>query len=300
MSTRDPDRPGDTGSERAPVAGAKPGTDAAARTVTALRTEGAALDHLVRPLRPEQWSLPTPAPGWSIAHQVGHLCWTDRAALSAMTDEPAFLHLLGRAKSNPTALVDEGAAQAARLDPAELLEQWTQTRERLAGALLAHRSDQPISWFGPPMRSRSMATARLMETWAHGQDVADALGVTHPRSVGLRDIAHLGIATRDYAFAVNGLPAPAEQFRVELAAGDGEVWSWGPREAPQRVSGSAEAFALVVTQRRLAAEVGLVATGQDARRWLTIAQAFAGPAGRGAAPDTSAGPAAASGCGAEL
>ena len=128
-----------------------------------------------------------------------------------------------------------------------------------------------------------MATARLMETWAHGLDVADALGVRRRESPGLRDIAHLGIRTRDYAFAVNGLQPPTEEFRVELAAEDGEVWTWGPDEATQLVTGSAEAFCQVVTQRRDPADVGLVATGRDARRWLTIAQAFAGPPGRAAA-----------------
>src|SRR5450759_969756 len=285
MSTRDPGRPGDTGSQAGlTVSAAAHGLEA---TVAALRAEGRTLEQLVRPLRCEQWSLPTPAAGWTLAHQIGHLWWTDRVCLTSLTDEPAFLDLLRQAKANPADLVDEGAARGAREDPAELLEQWSRAREHLADALLAHPQDQPIRWFGPPMRSRSMTTARLMETWAHGLDVADALGVMRPASPGIRDIAHLGVRTRDYAFAVNGLQLPSEQFRVELAAADGQVWTWGPAEASQRVTGSAQAFCQVVTQRRDAAEVGLVATGQDARRWLTIAQAFAGPPGRAAAADTS-------------
>jgi uncharacterized protein (TIGR03084 family) len=284
MSTRDQGRPSDTGSDGGRVVSAA--ADALARTVAALRAEGSALEQLVRPLCSDEWSLPTPAAGWTIAHQVGHLWWTDRVSLTSLTDEPAFLDLLRQAKANPADMVDEGAAHAARVDPAELLEQWKQARERLADALLAHPQDQPIRWFGPPMRSRSMATARLMETWAHGLDVADALGTTRRASPGLRDIAHLGVRTRDYAFGVNGLQPPTEEFRVELAAGDGEVWTWGPQEASQRVTGSAEAFCQVVTQRRDAAEVGLVATGEDARTWLTIAQAFAGPPGRAAAANT--------------
>lgn len=126
-----------------------------------------------------------------------------------------------------------------------------------------------------------MATARLMETWAHGLDVADALGVKRTASPGLKSIAHIGVRTRDFAFAVNGLPAPAEPFLVELRAPDGAAWSWGPADAAQRVTGSAEDFCMLVTQRRPHAELDVAAVGPDAERWLTIAQAFAGPPGSG-------------------
>jgi len=61
-----------------------------------------------------------------------------------------------------------------------------------------------------------MATARLMETWAHGLDVADALGVKRPATERLRSIAHIGVRTRDYAFVINDLAPPNEPFLVEL------------------------------------------------------------------------------------
>jgi uncharacterized protein (TIGR03084 family) len=138
-----------------------------------------------------------------------------------------------------------------------------------------------LPWFGPPMSAASMATARLMETWAHGLDVADALGVSRPATARLRSIAHIGVRTRDYAFAVNGLAAPADPFLVELRAPDGTTWSWGPADAAQRVRGSAEDFCMLVTQRRPRAELDVAADGADALTWLTIAQAFAGPPGAG-------------------
>jgi uncharacterized protein (TIGR03084 family) len=97
----------------------------------------------------------------------------------------------------------------------------------------------------------------------------------------LRSVAHIGVRTRDFAFAVHGLPAPADPFLVELRAPDGTTWSWGPADAPQRVSGSAEDFCMLVTQRRPRAELDVTAEGADARQWLTIAQAFAGPPGAG-------------------
>src|SRR5690606_30217002 len=38
-----------------------------------LRAEGDDLDALVATLPDENWALPTPAEGWTIAHQIGHL-----------------------------------------------------------------------------------------------------------------------------------------------------------------------------------------------------------------------------------
>ena len=116
------------------------------------------------------------------------------------------------------------------------------------------------------MSVTSMVTARLMETWAHGQDVADALGATRIPTDRLRHIAHLGFRTRDFAYAARGLTPPASPFRVELVAPDGSTWAHGPEDASDRVSGSALDFCLLVTQRRHRDDVDLVATG-DADEW---------------------------------
>jgi len=126
-----------------------------------------------------------------------------------------------------------------------------------------------------------MATARLMETWAHGQDVADALGVTREPAMRLRSVAHIGVRTRNFAYSVRGKTPPAEEFRVELTAPDGSLWTWGPADAAQRVTGPAVDFCLLVTQRRHPDDLAVRAQGQDAAEWLTIAQAFAGPTGAG-------------------
>jgi uncharacterized protein (TIGR03084 family) len=131
------------------------------------------------------------------------------------------------------------------------------------------------------MSAASMATARLMETWAHGQDVHDALGVPREPSDRLRHVAHIGVRTRDFAYLVRDLPVPSEQFRVELTAPSGEVWTWGPADAANRVRGPALDFCLLVTQRVHRSDTALVADGADAEQWLGIAQAFAGPPGPG-------------------
>ena len=249
--------------------------------VADLRAESDALDALVADLDDAGWRTETPAAGWTIAHQIAHLWWTDRVSVVAVTDDAGFAEIVRGAATNPTGFVDEGAEQLATTPPADMLAEWRRTRATLHDELLGVADGRKLPWFGPPMSAASMATARLMETWAHGLDVADALGVRRPATARLRSVAHIGVRTRDFAFTVHGRPIPAEPFRIELRAPDGDVWTWGPDDAGQRVVGSAEDFCMLVTQRRPVAELDVSAHGADAETWLTIAQAFAGPPGTG-------------------
>ncbi len=249
--------------------------------VADLKAESDELDALVTSLPATRWAEPTPSPGWTIAHQIAHLWWTDRVALTAVNDAAGFAEVQAKAAQNPAGFVDGGAEELARTPPAELLTKWRLTRDQLHEALLAVAENQKLPWFGPPMSAASMATARLMETWAHGLDVADTLGVTRRPTARLRSIAHIGVRTRDFSFVINGLPPPTEPFLVELRAPDGEVWSWGPPDAAQQVTGAAHDFCCLVTQRRPLIALDVTAQGDDAQRWLSIAQAFAGPPGPG-------------------
>ncbi|WP_055526858.1 TIGR03084 family metal-binding protein [Streptomyces graminilatus] len=250
--------------------------------------ESAQLDHLVAELSGEQWALDTPAPAWTVAHQIAHLAWTDRSSVLALTDQAAFAHEVENALTAPGDFVDNGAEEGAGKPPARLLADWRAGREALADALRAAPAGMRFPWYGPPMSTASMATARLMETWAHGLDVADALGV--PRiapTARLRHIARLGVRTRDYAFGMHGMAPPFEEFRVELVGPDGELWAFGPKDtkfAAGRVTGPALDFCLLVTQRAHRSDLALHAEGTDADQWLDIAQAFAGPPGDGREP----------------
>jgi uncharacterized protein (TIGR03084 family) len=248
-----------------------------------LDAESADADRLVAQLTPRQWALETPAPGWTIAHQIGHLAWTDEQALLAATDQEAFAAtLLAFANDDePLGLTDREAARLAALGPAELLERWRDRRSQLSAALAAVPQGERLPWFGPPMAVASMATARIMETWAHGQDVADALGVTRVPTARLRHVAHIGVRARPFAYHAHGLEVPADDVRVELAGPGGDRWTWGPPEASDRVTGPALDFCLLVTQRRHRDDLAVAAVGAQADRWLDIAQAFAGPPGAG-------------------
>jgi uncharacterized protein (TIGR03084 family) len=246
-----------------------------------LSAESAELDLLVGGLPADGWSTPTPAEGWTIAHQVAHLAWTDEAARLAAAEPDEFKVALQEAAANPTGYVDEGAQQIATLPPAELLTHWREGRGELQVALKAVPPGEKVQWYGPPMSPTSMATARLMETWAHGQDVVDALGVKRQPTARLKHVAHLAVRTRNFAYLLNDKTPPAAEFHVELRAPDGQTWSWGPEEAEQRVTGSALDFCLLATQRRHRDDLDVQAVGADAEDWLGIIQAFAGLPGKG-------------------
>jgi len=261
-----------------------------------LAAEGDQLRAVIVDLDDAAWQTATPAVGWTIADTIGHLAWTDEVAvLAAAVSDVARRTEAGKqwdavvlsAIEDPTGFVDTAAHEFGSLSPEQLLGRWDAGRSALVQALQSHPEGEKLPWFGPPMSPASMATARFMETWAHALDVYDALadaGAAAGRPAPtdrIKHVAHIGVRTRNYAFANNELEAPGEEFRVELVAPSGETWSWGPAEAAQRVTGTADDFCQLVTQRVHRDDTDLIAVGDDAATWLTIAQAFAGPAGGG-------------------
>ncbi|NUU25367.1 MAG: TIGR03084 family protein [Streptomycetaceae bacterium] len=251
-----------------------------------LAAEGAALDALVAELDADQWELPTPAEGWAIADQLSHLTFTDEMAVMAVRDPDAFRAATPQVVAMLQSGIDASQQRRAGETPGELLARWRGSRDAVLEALAGHPSGTRFPWFGPPMSPAGIATGRLMETWAHGGDIADALGVRREPTSRVRHIVRLGVHARDHAFAVHGLPAPTDAFRVELLGPDGLEWTFGPADAPQKVTGPGHDFALLATRRVNRADTALKAEGPDADRWLDIAQAFVGSPGDGRAPGT--------------
>ena len=249
-----------------------------------LAAEGTRLEAVVADLPDADWRRPTPAAGWDVATQLAHLAWTDEAAHAAATDKARWDALVLEAMADPERAVDRAALTGGLAAPSVILGRWRTARSRLAETLRVYPPGQKMPWYGPPMSATSMATARLMETWAHSLDVHEALGVEPEVSDRIRHIAHLGVRTRAFAFAVHGLEAPADEVRIALTAPSGDLWAWGPEDAAQTVTGPAYDFCLLVTQRVNRADTSLVAVGRDANTWLSIAQCFAGPPGEGREP----------------
>ena len=249
-----------------------------------LTAEGDRLEAIVAGLDADAWRTPTPAAGWTVATQVAHLAWTDEVAVTAATDKAGWDALVTEAIKDPEGFVDAEAFRGAEAGPDELLDRWRAARAALVRTLRAVPPGEKLPWFGPPMSPTSMATARFMETWAHSLDVHEALGVDPERTDRVRHVAHLGVRTRNFAYLVHEKDAPTEEFRVELTAPSGDLWTYGPEDSTQSVRGSAWDFCLLVTQRVHRRDTDLVAQGRDANEWLSIAQAFAGPPGPGREP----------------
>ncbi|MGP3956502.1 TIGR03084 family metal-binding protein [Nonomuraea sp. 3N208] len=249
-----------------------------------LRAETASFEALLQPLRDEDWELATPAEGWAIRDQVSHLAWFDDAAVLAVTDPEGFNTSLADFAVAGFSSVDDLVVQARGKSPAELREWFRAARARSIEEFAALNARDRVPWFGPAMSAASFVTARLMETWAHGQDVADALGVVRKPTARLRHVAMMGFKARPYSFAVRGLSVPAEPVRAELTMPDGNAWTAGPPEASAVVRGPMLDFCLAVTQRVHLSDTALEIEGEPARAWMEIAQAFAGPPGKGRAP----------------
>jgi uncharacterized protein (TIGR03084 family) len=252
-----------------------------------LLAEQEALDEVVAGLTAEQLALPTPSPRWTVADQLAHLTYFDRNAALAIVDPDAFpatVHALIEAAAGGEEAVDAFEMDEWRhLPPAELLAAWRAGRAQLAEAAATLENDTRIAWYGPSMGSKSFLTARLMEVWAHGQDIVDTVGGDRPATDRLKHIAQLGVITRKWSYLNRGMEPLEGEVRVTLTAPSGEVWTWGD-DPDNTVTGPAEDFCLVVTQRRHVDDTDLVVTGEVARDWLVRAQAFAGPATDGPQP----------------
>jgi uncharacterized protein (TIGR03084 family) len=246
-----------------------------------LEAEHRGLDVLVSTLDEAGWARPTPAEGWAVRDQLSHLAYFDDAAVAAMTDPTAFASLVAEALAGADPMA-EHLRRGRTLSGAEILSWWRASRQAMMAATIELPEGARVPWFGPPMGVLSFFSARLMETWAHGQDVADALDLARPATARLRHIAHLGVRTRSFSYIARGLEPPSTSVRVLLTGPSGEKWQWEEAGSGlDSVQGPALDFCLVVTQRRNIADTALVVEGESARQWMSIAQAFAGPPGPG-------------------
>jgi uncharacterized protein (TIGR03084 family) len=241
-----------------------------------LTAESVQLDQWVAGLAEPAWATVTTPEGWTVTDQIAHLHWTDTASLTALQEPEAFAEMLRAAATDPTGFVDAQSAETALIPPGDLLLAWREGRVELDAALREVPDGEKVPWFGPPMSAASMATARVMETWAHGHDVGEALGITIPRTSRARHVCHIGVRARGYAYLVHGESDPGVDIRVELTGPDGDLWTWGPADADERVTGSGHDFALLATRRRHLDDVDVAAHGEHAAHWLSIVQAFAG------------------------
>jgi len=249
-----------------------------------LAAESAVTRALVAGLDEAGWHTPTPAAGWDIADQISHLAYFDEVTVRSAVRPEQFRAELAAAEADGGINPDTIAARFRDRTGAQLLAWFKVARADLIGTFAALDPRARLPWFGPAMTAASSLTARIMETWAHTQDIADALGVTREPTERLRHVVHIGVGARAFSYAVHGKTPPQAPVLVELTGPDGSRWTWGPEDAADRVTGPALDFCLLVTQRRHRDDVALAIDGPAAAEWMAIAQAFAGAAGTGRSP----------------
>lgn len=252
-----------------------------------LLDEYQALDDLVSGLDDAAFAVKTRCADWTVKDQICHIAYFDAAAREAVTDVATFARSAGALFKDIDSFEtfnQRTLTTGRQMTIPGLMNWWSGERALLVDSLRRHNPGDRIPWYGPSMSARSFATARLMETWAHGQNVADALKIKRTSGDRLKHIAHLGVTTFAWSFANRNLPVPDKPVRVELSLPSGASWSRGPDSAADLIRGSAEDFCLVVTQRRHVADTCLSVRGAVAMEWMLRAQAYAGPPDNGPPP----------------
>jgi uncharacterized protein (TIGR03084 family) len=249
-----------------------------------LAAEGEVLDHLISGLDPGQWSRPTPAPGWTVAHQVAHLASIARLAVAAATDREMFSKQVASAAGDFDAAVEALLQPYISLPPDALLARWREDRAAANDALRALPPTQLVPWLARELPAAILASAGVMELVAHGQDIIDAVGGRREHTDRIWHATAFAVGNWDFGYLVRGLTPPAEQFRFELVAPSGQLWEFGPVRSKQVISGPAIDFCLLATRRRHRDDVALAATGDEADHWLNIAQGYRGSPGPGRQP----------------
>ncbi|MEO3854904.1 TIGR03084 family metal-binding protein [Acrocarpospora sp. B8E8] len=252
--------------------------------IAALTADGDDVDRMVADLPAAKWALETPSPGWTIAHQIAHLSATFRMAGLAASNAEAFAALASKLSPDFDANVRHAMAGYLAEPPDVLLTRWRTERDGAIKALAAAPPDQMVPWLVNPLPPAVLGMAGMMELFGHGQDIADALGIKPERTDRIQLIVAFAIRTWTFGYLARGLTPPETEFRFELSGPSGALWTFGPEDSPNRITGSAADFCLLVTRRRHRDDLDLAAAGAEADRWMDIAQAYRGPAGDGRTP----------------
>ena len=253
------------------------------------KAECAALYDLVAELSDAEFDQKTAFKGWTLNNVFHHLHVWNQAANLTLTDGQGFLDYLKVVQENGKAggtLIGFEERWVDGLSGTSLRETWREYYYEVAGNYATVDPSKRLKWGGPDMSARSCISARLMETWAHGQEIYDQLGVVRKNQDRIRNIVILGINTYGWTYAVREETAPEPKPYVNLIAPSGEEWTFNDPSADDLIEGAAEDFCQVVTQVRNIADTSLRVIGPNATDWMSKAQCFAGAAQPPPAPGT--------------
>ncbi|MEM7056269.1 MAG: TIGR03084 family metal-binding protein [Pseudomonadota bacterium] len=253
------------------------------------RDESLALHAILDPLDERHFTAPTGFKNWTINDILQHLHYFNWMAHLSLTDADAFTTeyaAMNRHSEGGNNLVKAVALRLPEgLVGRKLLDTWRDYLDPMTADFASADPKARVKWAGPDMSARSSITARLMETWAHGHEIYDLLGLERQDQDRIRNIAHLGVNTFGWTFINRGEEVPQPMPHVRLTAPSGEVWEWGEPHV-DRVIGTASDFCHVVCQTRNVADTAIRTEGPVAQRWMALAQCFAGPPRTPPAPGT--------------
>lgn len=245
------------------------------------REESEALHALVAPLDDEALNRTTAFKAWTIAMVIRHLhIWNLAAGMSLKADGSfeAYYAKLAQHLAKGGRMTGFEAEWLDGLTGRALVEEWRKGFAATAEDFATADPSARVKWAGPDMSVRSSLTARLMETWAHGQEVYDEIGVVRRNADRIRNIVVLGNNTYGWTYKVRGEEAPMPRPHLRLTAPSGETWTFNDPSETELIEGPAEDFCQVVTQTRNIADTRLKVTGANATDWMSKAQCFAGAA----------------------
>ncbi len=240
------------------------------------RAESEALFNLLKPVDASKFREPTQFKDWTINAVLQHLyMWNINAGLQITNEEQLMKNMQGVFEHDGGMRGFE-ADYFSGLEGSELLSAWYNDMNQTADVFAETDPKARLKWAGPDMSARSSITARLMETWAHGQEVYDHLGVIRKNEDRIQNIVVLGVNTFGWTYKCRGETPPGDMPFLELEAPSGAMWSYGEPSDSERIEGKAEEFCQVVTQCRNIADTTLIVSGPVAMDWMSKAQCFAG------------------------
>ncbi len=242
------------------------------------RAESGALFTLLERADPACFDEPTQFKDWSINTVLQHLHFWNQMANFQLTDEAELRTTLKKISAFKGGMRAYEAAYFEGLSGADLLAAWHEGVEITADIFSSCDPKARLKWAGPDMSARSSITARLMETWAHGQEIYDHLGIVRQNEDRIQNIVVLGVNTYGWTYKTRGQTPGGPMPYLSLKGPSGTIWTYGEVSETSRIEGPAEAFCQVVTQTRNIADTPLKLTGAIAVDWMSKAQCFAGPA----------------------
>ncbi|PQM56506.1 MAG: TIGR03084 family protein [Rhodobacteraceae bacterium] len=216
---------------------------------------------------------------WAISDVFGHLYIFNLAAIKTLESSltfDSFFKPIWQGLEAGQSFLEVQTPFLKNYDDLGVFEIWWKSCLDIHKAYSEVDPKRRVKWAGPEMSARSSITARQMETWAHGHEIFDCLGISRREEDYIENIVHMGVSTFGWTFVNRQLPVPGEAPYVSLILPSGKFVSYNEESNSSFVKGDAVDFCQVVTQTRNILDTSLKIKGEAARQWMNLAQCFAG------------------------